>query len=118
MKDAQRALQRLDGVRDIEADIGGMTVKIKPASDRTLDLTALRPALASEGVRLRKLLILADGAVESSADGARFRIAGWPDAYALEGKAPTAGEYRARAAVRIRDSKPVLRIESSKGLAP
>ena len=101
---------------DIEADIGGMTVKIKPASDRTLDLTALRPALASEGVRLRKLLILADGAVET--DPPRFRIAGWPDAYALEGKAPTAGEYRVRAAVRIRDSKPVLRIESSKGLAP
>ena len=84
---------------------------VKPASDRTLDLAAMRPTMASEGVRMRKLVILADGELESTPEGARFRIAGWPESYVIKGKVPPPGSARIRAVVHIKGGKPVLHVD-------
>ena len=111
MKDAERALRRLDGVRDIEADIGGMTVTVRTAKDRTLDLAAVRPTLAAEGVRMRRLVISADGEVETTPEGSRFRIIGWTESYALEGDVPPTGPARIRAVVTVHDGQPLLRVD-------
>ena len=82
-----------------------MTIKIMPARDRTIDLAALRRALAVEGVRPGRMYIVADGEVEG---GDQFRIDGWPNAYALTTKLPP-GKTRLHASVRLTNGVPELR---------
>lgn len=57
---------------------------IHPARDRTIDFAALRRALSREGVRPGRMILVADGTVESG----RFRIEGWPVAFPVAGDLP------------------------------
>lgn len=107
MEGAERAPGRLEGVRKVEAIVGGFQVVVTPRPDRTLDLAAIRPELMKVGVRTRRLRLLADG----TAEGNRFRIRGWPEAYPLEGFDLPTSEARLRAAVRIENGRPTLRPE-------
>jgi hypothetical protein len=102
---AERALGRLDGVRDVEAIVGSLKVRIVPAPDRTLDFARLKPTLWSVGIRAQKIQIVADGSIESPGT---FRIRGWPDAYPVKGLGPDQRPTRLRAAVNIRADGPHL----------
>jgi len=103
----------MDGVREIEVDVGALQVRILPQPDRTVDLAALRPALAPEGIRLRRIRIVAEGRVERAAAGLRFRIAGWPDAFPLTGADLPEGPARVRASVTFEDDVPQLQVVAS-----
>ena len=106
MTRAERALRRLDGVANVTAVLGDLQVTVTPRKDRTLDLLAIKPVLWRGGLRALRLRLTADGTVEP---GPRFRIAGWPESYALDGDLPE-GPARIRARVYTDDGAPVLRV--------
>jgi hypothetical protein len=99
------AVGRLDGVQQVEVELGTRLVRITPARDRTLDLAAVGPAVRSGGARMVRMRIVAEGVVEPQA---RFRIAGWPTAYAIDGEAPPEGPCSLRANVHIARDGPRL----------
>jgi hypothetical protein len=108
VRGAKRTLGGLEGVRNVEAEIGTFHVTITPGEKETLDLAAIRPALQQGGLNVRRVYIVADGKKE----GSHFRIDGWPDAYPLDsGAADLAeGHVRLRAIVRISAGVPHLRV--------
>ena len=81
-----------------------MTIVIRPAADRTLDFAAVRRALAREGVRPGRMVLVADGTV----DDGRFRIDGWPASFPLTAERP-AGHVRLRATVLVDGAETKLR---------
>jgi hypothetical protein len=101
------AVGRLDGVQHVEVEFGTRLVRITPMRDRTIDLAAIGPAVRAGSTRMTRMRIVADGAVEP---GARFRIAGWPEAYAIEGAAPPEGPASVRANVHFSGAAPSLTI--------
>jgi hypothetical protein len=105
------AVGRLDGVQHVDVELGTKLVRIAPARDRTLDLAAIGPAVRAGSARMTRMRIVAEGAVEP---GARFRIAGWPDAYAIEGAAPPVGPASIRANVHFATGAPTLHLLGTK----
>ncbi len=103
----KNAVGRLDGVRHVEVELGTRLVRITPARDRTLDLTAIAPAVRAGGARVVRMRIVAAGAVEP---GPSFRIAGWPVSYAIDGDAPPEGPCSIRANVHIDGGTPRLSV--------
>ena len=99
----------MDGVRDVEAIVGSLKVRIVPAPDRTLDFAQLKPTLWSVGIRAQKIRVVADGTVESPG---RFRIRGWPEAYPVAGLGPDQRPTHLRAVVKIRGGGPHLQVTS------
>jgi hypothetical protein len=105
------AVGRLDGVRKVEVQLGTQRAYITPAKDRTLDLAAIGPAArAGAGANVVRMRIAARGQVEKDAGGARFRIAGWPVAYPIEGDDLAEGTRSIRAGVRIEGGTPRLHL--------
>jgi len=74
-----------------------------------MDLAALDPAVRAGGGRVVRMRIVAKGRVERDGGGARFRIEGWPEAYAIEGAGPD-GPCTIRAGVRLDDGTPRLHV--------
>ena len=105
MDGVRDAVGRLDGVQHVEVEFGTRLVRITPSRDRTLDLAALGPAVRAGSARVVRMRIVAEGAVEP---GARFRIAGWPTAYAIEGDGLPEGTRTIRANVHLADGTPRL----------
>jgi hypothetical protein len=99
------AVGRLDGVQHVEVEFGTRLVRITPMRDRTIDLAAIGPAVRAGSTRMTRMRIVADGAVEP---GARFRIAGWPEAFAIDGAAPPEGHASIRANVHFAAERPTL----------
>ena len=107
-------MRSLDGIRDFEAEVGSLSVIIKPARDRVLDLYAVRRALATERVRLHGMRIVAEGRVEGRGEaGQRFRIDGWPEAFPIRGDNLPNGHARIRASVTFKAGVPQLRLIDS-----
>lgn len=79
------SLGRLDGVHDVSIDLQRNLVTVVPARDRTLDLAAIPRAIRSAGFRPGALRLRGRGAIESSTEGPRVRLAGWPVSFAWTG---------------------------------
>lgn len=105
MDGVRDAVGRLDGVQHVEVEFGTRLVRITPARDRTLDLAAIGPAVRAGSARVVRMRISAEGTVEH---GARFRIAGWPEAYGIDGEGPPEGPCSIRANVHFPDGAPQL----------
>lgn len=110
MKGVRDAVGRLDGVQQVEVELGTRLVYITPARDRTIDLAALGPAVRAGSARVLRMRIVAEGTVEPAA---RFRIAGWPTAFAIEGEDLPEGPCSIRAGVHIADGMPRLHLLKS-----
>jgi hypothetical protein len=104
----------LEGIQEVDAVVGGFTVTLVPEPDRVVDLAKIPDALWREGVRTRRLTILADGTIEHADDGPRFRIAGWPAAYPIDGAAPPPGPARVTADVDLTGAEPRLRVRAGR----
>ena len=107
MDGVKDAVGRLDGVQHVEVEFGTKLVRITPMRDRTLDFAAIGPAVRAGSARVVRMRIVAEGTVEP---GARFRIAGWPDAYPLDGEAPPEGPCSIRANVHLAGGVPRLHL--------
>jgi hypothetical protein len=88
MKGVEDALGRLEGVRDLRIDLQSNRVTITPAPRRLLDLAAVPEAIRRAGFRPEGLRIVARGTMEREGVRVSFRIAAWPEAYALEDPPP------------------------------
>lgn len=107
MDGVRDAVGRLDGVQHVEVELGTKLVYITPTRDRTIDLVAIGPAVRAGSARVVRMRIVAEGTMEPAA---RFRIAGWPTAFAIEGEDLPEGPCSIRASVRITDGMPRLHL--------
>ena len=106
----KNAVGRLDGVQHVEVELGTRLVRITPSRDRTLDFAAIDPAVRTRSARVVRMRISAKGVVEHGADGAGFRIDGWPTAFPIDGIDPPDGPCTIRANVRVVDGTPRLHL--------
>lgn len=107
MEAVHDSLGRLDGVHSVSIDLQKNLVTITPAPDRTLDLAGVAEAIKRAGFKTGRMSVRASARSESTSDGRRVRIRGWPETFPWSGE-PTVEEGTIVASVDYSTHPPTL----------
>ena len=86
MEAVHDSLGRLDGVHSVLIDLQKNIVTITPAPDRTMDLVGVADAIKRAGFKTGRMTVRATARSESTSDGSRVRILGWPETFPWSGE--------------------------------